>query len=280
MSVPLRNLINLTKILKPKSFRTKLAFYSNEKTDKKDEMNLLKTNPYFEKYEEKLKAVYKENPKTFLENLKNKQPEKIGDGPISDLIESKMEHALNRRKNLDCIMKTEMLNDLPPEEIKNIWSTYMKERSRLSDMLTLDEYSKIRERSKQFNTFLFPLQKDQGFEFILTQWSANECHFTSLINFQAHGENAPSIMSAIYYDDLKDTKKVVLEMVEVDTNTLKMEEAKLLMHLMKLYYLKSEDNDEKYTLMNIFTKKPDEFKHMDIIKQFENDNLNLENFKE
>lgn len=127
---------------------------------------------------------------------------------------------------------------------------------------------------------MLPLPKDQGYEFILTQWSANECHFTSLINFQAHGENAPSIVSAIYYDDLKETKKIVLEMVEVDTKSLKMEEAKLLMDMMKLYYLKSEKNDEKYILMDTFTNKPNEFKHMDIIKQFEKDNLKIEDLKE
>lgn len=127
---------------------------------------------------------------------------------------------------------------------------------------------------------MFPLPKDQGYEFVLTQWSANECHFTSLINFQAHGENAPSAMSAIYYDDLKESKKIVLEMVEVDTKSLKMEEAKLLMHLMKLFYLKSEQNDEKYNLMDIFTNKPNDFRHMDIIKQFEKENLKIENFRE
>lgn len=73
-----------------------------------------------------------------MENLKNQKPEKIGDGPINELIQSEIENSLNRRKNLDSIMKTEMLTDLPSEEIKNIWSTYMKERSRLSDMLTVN----------------------------------------------------------------------------------------------------------------------------------------------
>lgn len=72
-----------------------------------------------------------------MENLKSQKPEKIGDGPINELIQSKIENSFNRRKNLDSIMKTEMLTDLPSDEIKNIWSTYMKERSRLSDMLTV-----------------------------------------------------------------------------------------------------------------------------------------------
>lgn len=87
-------------------------------------------------------------------------------------------------------------------------------------------------------------------------------------------------MTAIYFDDLKETKKIVLEMVEVDTKQLKMEEAKLLMHLMKSYYLKSVENDEKFDLMSKFTNKPAEFKHMDLVKQLEGDNLKLENFKE
>lgn len=72
-----------------------------------------------------------------MSNLKNRTPEKIGDGSVAEILNSKMEQALVKKKNLDSIMKTEMLADLPPEEIKNIWSTYMKERQRLSDMLTV-----------------------------------------------------------------------------------------------------------------------------------------------
>lgn len=59
MNLPLRKFINLTRVLKPKSFRSLLAFYSNEKAGKKDEMDQFRTNPYFAKYEEKLKAIYK-----------------------------------------------------------------------------------------------------------------------------------------------------------------------------------------------------------------------------
>lgn len=59
MSFPLKNLIKLTKVIKPKYFRTHLACYSNKGAEKKDQMDHFRTNPYFAKYEDKLKAIYK-----------------------------------------------------------------------------------------------------------------------------------------------------------------------------------------------------------------------------
>lgn len=96
---------------------------------------------------------------------------------------------------------------------------------------------------------------------------------------KAHGENAPSVMSLIYFDDIIETKKIVLEMAEIDLQHLKLEEAKLLIHQMKLYYLNAKENDEKYALLTCFCKKPNEFKHMNLIKQLENDNIKVEQFK-
>ena len=63
-------------------------------------------------------------------------------------------------------------------------------------------------------------------------------------------------------------------MGEFDAQHLKLEEAKQLIHQMKLYYLHTNETDEKYTLLNCFTKKPDQFKHMNLIKQLEKD-LNI-----
>ena len=125
------------------------------------------------------------------------------------------------------------------------------------------------------------MPKEQGYEFIMAQWTANECHFTPLINFQAHGENAPSAMTVVYFDDLLETNKVALEMVEIDVKMFKFEEAKFLIHLMKEYYLRSNEknNDEKYSLLNTFNYLPHEFKHSELIKQLEKDNIKIEQFK-
>lgn len=126
---------------------------------------------------------------------------------------------------------------------------------------------------------MYPLPREQGYEFIMAQWFHNECHFTPLINYQAHGENAPSVMTAVYFDDLATSNSVVLEMVEMDAKNLKPEEAKYLLHQMKSYYLHSSDTDDKQSLLATFTHAPREFKHNELIKQVDKDNLSLDQFK-
>jgi hypothetical protein len=48
-----------------------------------------------------------------------------------------MAYSMTKKRKLDSIMKVELLTDLPSDEIKNIWVTYMKERGRLADMLNV-----------------------------------------------------------------------------------------------------------------------------------------------
>lgn len=120
--------------------------------------------------------------------------------------------------------------------------------------------------------FVFPLPRENsGYEFIMCQWSNNECHFTPLINFQAYGENAPSTLSLIFFDELNKEKNMdlILMMGEWDDKTLKKEEAKQLLDQMKLYYLNRDETDKKCELMSVFFDKPNEFKHMDLITQLE-----------
>ena len=117
----------------------------------------------------------------------------------------------------------------------------------------------------------------------MAQWSSkNEWHFTPLINYQAHGENAPSIMSAIYFDDLIDSKQCALEMVEMDANSLKKEEAMFLMDQLRRYYLLSnfdDEQDSKFKLIHCFNKTPANFKHMTIIDELKKDGVTVDQFK-
>ena len=86
-------------------------------------------------------------------------------------------------------------------------------------------------------------------------------------------------MSILYFDELVESKKIHLEMGEIDDTCLKLEEAKFLLNQMKLYYLKANENDEKFKLMETFHLTPSSFKHMGLIKQVEKDNLKVEQFK-
>ena len=49
-------------------------------------------------------------------------------------------------------MKTDLLTNHKPEDIKHIWQTYMQERGRLADLYTAEEYNLLQERAKKFTT--------------------------------------------------------------------------------------------------------------------------------
>ena len=88
-------------------------------------------------------------------------------------------------------------------------------------------------------------------------------------------------MTLVYFDDLCETKLLALEMAEVDLRMLKLEEAKLLVNQLRGYYLHSnadvDGGDDKNKLLNAFNKSPATFKHMEIIRQLEKDNVKIEN---
>lgn len=55
---------------------------------------------------------------------------------------------------------------------------------------------------------------------------------------------------------------------EYDTNILTPQEAQCLANQLKLYY--SQCNPRKMEILETFTKTPEKFKHMDVIKELEN----------
>ena len=87
-------------------------------------------------------------------------------------------------------------------------------------VIPADTYKIMQERFKEFNTFLFPLPRDMGYEFIVVQFLGDEAHFSTLINYQAHKENAPECLSMVHYTELVDDKKIVLMVGEYDKDVL------------------------------------------------------------
>ena len=75
--------------------------------------------------------------------------------------------------------------------------------------------------------FLFPLPRANGYEFVMMQFSGNEAHFTTLINYQAFqvtiiklyrkqlssfsGINVTSFSSISYYSNVRLISKIELE---------------------------------------------------------------------
>ncbi|KAK3919814.1 ATP synthase mitochondrial F1 complex assembly factor 1 [Frankliniella fusca] len=243
----------------------------------KEAVDALKGNPYFEKYAKKIAALQQTSPEELLSRLEAFEKEKAKDRKVSKdearafstPAPAKSGHAsgLTKPKLLDEIMKTELLQDKTADEIKKIWEDYHKSKDVIAATIPADIYNKIYNRSLEHPTFLLPLPRSEGYEFIVCQFAGNEIHFTPLISYQAHKENAPECLTITHYTDLKDLNKIVLMKGEFNKDILNATEAQCLANQIQLYY--GQDDEKRLQIMDQFTNKPLEFKHMDLIARLE-----------
>ncbi|XP_069693044.1 ATP synthase mitochondrial F1 complex assembly factor 1 isoform X2 [Periplaneta americana] len=206
----------------------------------------LKNNPYYEKYAQKIATFQNTSPEEFLSRLKE----------INELKTKPKANTPEERK-------FSSLSDPKVDITKDSSPTYTKQKV-LNDVMKMELIAdKDGEEIKQF---LFPLPRDKGYEFILCQFSGHESHFTPLINYQTHKENSPECLTMTHYTDIKE-KGLVLMRGEYNKDILNGSEAQCLANQLQLYY--GQDNTKRLQLLERFTYRPQEFKHMDLIAELE-----------
>ena len=187
-----------------------------------------------------------------------------------------VEPSLQKEKaDLNSVMKIELIQDKSKDEITQIWHEYHKQKDCIAGVLTAEQFDKFFERGSQFPTFLLPLPRERGYEFIMVQFHGLEVHMTPLLWYQAHKENAPECLTMIHYCELKDSKGIVLMRGEFDTKSIQVHEAQCLANELQMYY--SSEDPIRIKMLEIFTKRPNEFKHMDLIAQLESISLTSAN---
>lgn len=172
---------------------------------------------------------------------------------------------------LNNIMKVDMIKDKSKEEIIEIWREYHTQKDYICGTLTPEQYDKMFARGKQYPTFLLPLPRENGYEFIMCQFYGSEVHMTPLLWYQTHKENAPECLTMTHYTELRHDKGIVLMRGEFDTKLINVQDAQCLANELQLYYI--TDNKQKLQLLETFTNRPNEFKHMDLIAQLESISL-------
>eukprot|EP00096_Caligus_rogercresseyi_P013483 TRINITY_DN6124_c0_g2_i2.p1 TRINITY_DN6124_c0_g2~~TRINITY_DN6124_c0_g2_i2.p1 ORF type:complete len:299 (-),score=98.79 TRINITY_DN6124_c0_g2_i2:231-1127(-) len=243
----------------------------------------LEGNPYFDKYADKIAKLQKTSPEEFLDRLsktgaaEKKLPSQVEEKGFSFPSEPKNnmkpESLPFKEKKLDSIMKTELLMDKSKEEISSIWQEYHSKKTSISAVIPVEVFDEMKIRFREFNTFLFPLPRKEGYEFVVAQFSGHEAHFTTLINFQAYKENAPECLTMVHYPELAQEKGIVLMVGEFDSNVLSIAEAQCLANQVEMYYYRP--SPPKSALMDTFLRRPNEFKHADLIAQMESVALDL-----
>ncbi|VEN55949.1 unnamed protein product [Callosobruchus maculatus] len=264
------------------SFRAARNTIATSPKNMQEVLEDLKNNPYYDKYSSKIKQLQKENPSQFqkrvedVEQSKKKKIEAPKERQYSQLLNPKErvgEPEQIKRESLDKIMKIDLIKDKSKDEVKSIWEQYhLQKEYCIAATIPASDFEKLQENGSRYPTFILPLPRSQGYEFMMCQFAQNTVHFTPLLYFQVHKENAPECLTIIHYDEFMKDKNIVLMRGEYDKNVLNAKEAQCLANQLQMYYVQADP--EKIQLLETFTKKPDEFKHMDLIKQIENLSLN------
>lgn len=287
MAIPLQNAIRLPLLISMRN-----VFVGTNNCNKKYIMTTctklekvlenLEKNPFFDKYAKKIAKLQQTSPEEFLQRVE-KEEEKIQRKREKQeeeykYYESQAKPYLKQNKQpeqaqLNSIMKVGMIQDKTKDEIINIWKDYHKDKDYICGILMPEQFNKMFERGKQYSTFLLPLPRKEGYEFIVSQFCGLEIHMTPLLWYQTHKENAPECLTLVHYTEFKDEKGIVLMRGEFDKKCINVQEAQCLVNELQLYYC--TDSVKRLELLKIFTNKPDEFKHMDLITQLESIQLEL-----
>lgn len=241
----------------------------------------LQKNPYYDKYAGKIAKLQQTSPEEFLQRVEqqeNARDKKVKKKQAAKLYQTEAKPILEpdtqaQEARLSNIMKVDMIKDKTKEEIIEIWKEYHKQKDCICGTMTPEQYDTMFARGKQYSTFLLPLPKERGYEFVMCQFYGSEVHMTPLLWYQAHKENAPECLTMIHYTELRDDKGIILMRGEFDTKLLQVHEAQCLANELQLYYC--NDNKHRLQLLETFTHKPNEFKHMDLIAQLETISLEL-----
>uniref|UniRef100_A0A182JFJ8 ATP synthase mitochondrial F1 complex assembly factor 1 n=1 Tax=Anopheles atroparvus TaxID=41427 RepID=A0A182JFJ8_ANOAO len=237
-------------------------------------------NPYFEKYANKIASVQQSSPEEFLSRLerveKDKKKPKFGPAEAqrdySELLKPKSPLGTEATRDgahrrLSDIMRLELVEDKSADDIKHLWFEYHKHKDVITAAIPVGQYRLMMDRALQYPIFILPIPRSHGYEFIMLQFAGNTVHFTPLLSYQVHKENAPECLNLTMFNECQD-KGIILMRGEFDTNVLNAQEAQCLANQLQLYY--SQHNPTKLQLLETFTKNPEEFKHMDIIEELNN----------
>lgn len=135
--------------------------------------------------------IQKTKPEEFVDRLEKQQEKAKKAQPkerdYSELMRPKQSTSTKAEipyKKLEDIMKLDLIEGKPVDEIKAIWLEYHTKKDVLAATIPSEAFEKLMENAKKHPLFIFPIPRSQGFEFIMFQFAANTVHFTPLLCYQ------------------------------------------------------------------------------------------------
>ncbi|XP_060074542.1 ATP synthase mitochondrial F1 complex assembly factor 1-like isoform X1 [Ylistrum balloti] len=256
--------------------------YSSESAPKQSPKTFdLEQNAFFEKYKQKLKQKQSEAPEEFqakldeMEATKQAELEQLRKDLAPPPVDPENPESGSQKgaipgswppKSLHEIMKVDLLKDRTPEQIEHIWKEYHVSKDCVFGVVKEMDYEYLMEKARVCPVFVYPLPRQDGFEFILSQFSGKDVYFTPLIMYQTQKEKALSCLTLTHFQELKQEKGIVLMAGQYNSDILTKSEALILVKQMTMYY--SQPGVERFNLVRLFNHMPEKFHYQEIISEY------------
>lgn len=257
----------------------------------------LAENPYFEKYMPKLESLKQNDPVEYLRRLdklaeataaqaeamkqRAKAAEDEKEGKTSETTTENSENpesidSLDKAMSgktkaptglpydLNKLLKVELMKDKTAKEVGEIWKTYFAQVDSICAVIPKKKYIQINTLATVCPQFVYPVPRDDGYEFFIGEWKGDMLFFTSLAHYQKHAENAPIAVSMHHYANLQESHGIVLMASKITSDHCSIQDAQFLAYAVELFYGTDEGK-----LVKQFRYKPTEFNFNDCITRIE-----------
>lgn len=240
------------------------------------------SNPFYSKYAKKIRQLQERDPDELQRRLSaaatstgselhhnvnrfTEEPTATSKQPSTK--EQRSQPGYTRRPTLEESKVRELKSKRSIEELTDCWKSLHLNRNAVCAVLPRSVYDRIRERAADYPVFLYPLPRDAGYEFVLSQFLGDQCHMTPLAAYQRHGSESPACLALTFWTDLLLDLDATLMSGEYDPKLLGPVQAQCLVNQMQLYYAGTELR-KKLLLWN-FNREPQSFKHEQLVREFE-----------
>ena len=137
-----------------------------------------------------------------------------------------------------------------PGVIKNIWSDYHSTRSQnVSTVISSTQYTILSKRLSLCPIFIFPVKRESGYFFLLSQSQGKSNLFTFLEDYKKNPDHAVPYLVITLFDELLISKGLVLVRGDIIDQLITKNEASVLLKAFLGYYVETglyEDNVHKF----------------------------------
>lgn len=176
------------------------------------------------------------------------------------------------RKCLDDIVKLDLFNASPPEQIINIWLDHHKQFVQYyGRVISTAAYTAMRPRLEQCRYFVVPLFREKGLFNVVTNFNDDIVGVVPLQEYQNKGDGATIHMTIQFFTELSQSKNLVLVRCEIQDKVMMRQDCVMLTHMLLKYYTMPQLYE---TYVETFNKRPNQFDYHAYLRQMKDEAQN------